>query len=451
MRPLWLSRYFNDTSTAITNGALFDTYLQLRSGGSTVFVGEVESIRGIAALLMAVPIGLAADKYSRDLVLKVNWRMGICAVVMLLVGLPLDLLWLTVSGSVLLSIHNQCLFGLLPVIASEVAQSKQDRTRAITGLATANTLGSASGPALQLLLMLVAHEDSWSTRSLHLLLVSGFPFFLAYGPCLLRVTFLYARRRSSASDDRRTALTTDNSIAPDNRNGSSSRDSASTAPSASPTAPHDPVPTFNWVVAGLLETSSLITAIGSGMTFKYWPLFFKHDFKFQPSAVCALQLGIYVCIATGTATSPALTKFTGRLPAANLFHITGTFLLFLIATQRSLSVYIEVPLVLLRNAIMNCSAPLLMATVLELVPSQHQGKWSQIMSLRRMTWSGSALLGGLLSDSHDFRYAFFITACVHTVAGLLLLIVNVLVIVRDRRKRRERLICEASPAGAVQA
>ena len=34
------------------------------------------------------------------------------------------------------------------------------------------------------------------------------------------------------------------------------------------------------------------------------------------------------------------------------------------------------------------------------------------MSLRRATWSGSAVVGGILADHFDFRFAFRITAFV---------------------------------------
>uniref|UniRef100_A0A7S2LTQ7 Major facilitator superfamily (MFS) profile domain-containing protein n=1 Tax=Zooxanthella nutricula TaxID=1333877 RepID=A0A7S2LTQ7_9DINO len=144
-----------------------------------------------------------------------------------------------------------------------------------------------------------------------------------------------------------------------------------------------------------------------------------------------MQLGIWLAIAAASTGAPCLARKLGRLPAANVFHILGTGLLFLISNQ-SLGARVEVPLVLLRNAVMNSGGPLIQATILELVPTHHQGKWSSVASLRRMTWSGSAFIGGMLSDSHDYRYAFFITACVHTGAGVLLLVVNLLVYAHER-------------------
>merc|ERR1712150_226548 len=179
---------------------------------------------------------------------------------------------------------------------------------------------------------------------------------------------------------------------------------------------------WKWAIAGTLATGGVITALGSGMTFKFWPLFFKDDWGFDMAQVCLLNIGVWASIAVSASfLNPILLKCLENLSAACFLHFSGTFLLFVISRIAGMPLWAEVSLVILRNALMNSSGPLTQAVVLGLVPNHHRGKWSSISALSRMTWSGSAFLGGMLSDSHDFRYAFFITACVHTVSGCVLI------------------------------
>merc|ERR1712232_1100886 len=117
--------------------------------------------------------------------------------------------------------------------------------------------------------------------------------------------------------------------------------------------------------------------------------------------------------------APPISKQCGRNWTSILFHYTGTGMLFAISYK--MPVIPCLVLVLTRNGIMNGNTPLQTAIVMECVSKEHRGKWSSISSLKGMMWSGSAFLGGWMSDSHDYRFAFFVTACVHVVAGSFML------------------------------
>merc|ERR1712060_808685 len=99
--------------------------------------------------------------------------------------------------------------------------------------------------------------------------------------------------------------------------------------------------------------------------------------------------------------------YSGRARSCLLLNSLGVSFLFIIS-RTNLPVAFTVVLVIVRNAVMNSSSPLLQSMIMDMVPKEHRGKWNSIASLRRMSWSGSAFVGGSLSDSHDYRYAFFI-------------------------------------------
>eukprot|EP00923_Selenidium_pygospionis_P060341 GHVN01106182.1.p1 GENE.GHVN01106182.1~~GHVN01106182.1.p1 ORF type:complete len:170 (-),score=24.82 GHVN01106182.1:396-905(-) len=69
-----------------------------------------------------------------------------------------------------------------------------------------------------------------------------------------------------------------------------------------------------------------------------------------------------------------------------------------------------------RGGMMNCGFPIDRSIVNDYIPSRHRGKWNAVQSLTGMTWSGSAMLGGFLSDTHDYRYTFIFTAMIYCVA-----------------------------------
>jgi len=318
--------------------------------------------------------------------------------VFLLFGIPNDNVHIIIAGSVAYAIHNQCLAGLMPALLAEMTTPGEQRMRAMSHLQTANSAGNASGPALQLLLMLLLQTDQWTLSQLHWVLCSGLVFFPIYTVLICRI--------------------------PD------AGEAAAVPTVAQISTPESPLPAMHrsrrhWVVAVIIEMSSLVTAIGSGMTFKFWPLFFKGDFGFSPSGVCAMQLAIWGSISVAVQMSPRLAKKIGRAPAILFLHSLGVLLLFSISLT-TFPVAFTVVLVIVRNAVMNSASPLLQSMIMDIVPQKHRGKWSSIQSLRRMTWSGSAFLGGLLSDSHDYRYAFFITACFHSFAALGLVVVAVI-------------------------
>lgn len=405
VRYIIFAQYFSITCTSVMLGALFDAYLLIQ-GGSNSFVGIVESFRGLAILCLALPIGWVGDRYPKPMILRNNLMLGFFAAMMVAVGLPLDFMPMIVLGCILLAIHGQFNFALMPPLIAELIAAGERRTRAMSHMQTAASLGNASGPAVQIFLILVLHhgQTRWTASELHWVLCLGAIFFFVYARLMLLATGLAARHLPS---------------------GGTPAQSRAQGTTARGLETDSPVPAGRWFTAVLIELTSIVTAVGSGMTFRYWPLFFKGDFGFSPAGVCLMQLSIWMSIAGSAQLSPVLAKHLGRLPTSLLLHVVGTTLLFIIS-WRNLGAIAEVPLVLIRNAIMNAGGPLIQALILDIVPQQHRGKWSSFASLRRMTWSGSAFVGGVLSDSHDYRYAFFITACTHTASGLILLLVTVL-------------------------
>jgi len=157
-----------------------------------------------------------------------------------------------------------------------------------------------------------------------------------------------------------------------------------------------------------------IMCIGAGMTVKYFPLFFKNDYGFTPMHVCILTAIYPPCIGLWMQLAQKLSTKMGRAHASLMWQLAGCTCLFLMSQVYHLPSLIV--LFLVRGAFQNACNPLDRSILMDYTPSKHRGKWNAVESLTMMTWSGSAFIGGMLADSHDYRYTFMITAFIYLFA-----------------------------------
>jgi len=179
-----------------------------------------------------------------------------------------------------------------------------------------------------------------------------------------------------------------------------------------------------WSIPLLVETANLLTALGNGMTFKFWPLFYKSDLGFGPKVVCIMSVAMWLAITCGVQLAPRIVKYFGRGGTAVAGHYAGTALMFVISTGPGVGP--TVVLVLLRYMLMKASSPVLQGVVMDFVPAQHRGKFSTIESFKMMGWACSASLGGWVSDHYGYCHAFRATASVHCISGVFLLLAALL-------------------------
>ena len=79
---------------------------------------------------------------------------------------------------------------------------------------------------------------------------------------------------------------------------------------------------------------------------------------------------------------------------------------------------------LFRTGIINSCYPLLESILMDNVPSNQRARWKSLESIASFGWTGSALLGGILSDEHSYQFTFALTAWMQLASGLVLLIIQ---------------------------
>jgi Major Facilitator Superfamily len=231
-------------------------------------------------------------------------------------------------------------------------------------------------------------------------------------------------------------------------------DTTGTETSAAPLA-------SNWrkqkaIIPYILFVSSLISSLGSGASVKYFPLFFK-EIGFGSAAVQGIFLMVPISISLFSFVAQEMGKRFGRVETTVFSIAIGVSLLFWmtwlshdVGTQNPPNVYdgmtqsagpsttslwkvnpyrasLIVIVYLFRTGIINCSYPLLESILMDNVPSNQRARWKSLEAIASFGWTGSALVGGILSDEHSYQFTFSMTAWMQVASGLILLIIRPLV------------------------
>ena len=166
----------------------------------------------------------------------------------------------------------------------------------------------------------------------------------------------------------------------------------------------------------IVFVTDLVVALGSGMTIKYFPLFFKNDCHMSPASVQAIYVAVPVAMACSSTAATALAKLVGRVQAVLLLRVAGLCcfgsMVFLydrgFGTHGALK-WAIVAFYVVRTALMNCTYPLEESILMDYVPKSTRARWKSLESISMFGWCGSALAGGVLADRFGYTKTFLIT------------------------------------------
>eukprot|EP01071_Lankesteria_metandrocarpae_P008142 Lankesteria_metandrocarpae@DN4881_c0_g1_i3.p1 len=151
------------------------------------------------------------------------------------------------------------------------------------------------------------------------------------------------------------------------------------------------------------------------MTIKFFPLFFINDYGFKPIHINVLFSIYPIFMAAACYVLQRFADRLGRSQAVLIFQLSGIAFLFGMCYLEN--VWIMVIFFILRGSFQNAGYPIDRSIIMDYIPSKRRGIWNAVESVTSMTWSGSAVVGGILADTRDYRYTFFITACIYLVGS----------------------------------
>jgi len=150
--------------------------------------------------------------------------------------------------------------------------------------------------------------------------------------------------------------------------------------------------------------------------------------KFTPVQLCLLNsiCRLFIAAFVKAVDYSGVAFKLGRSNTCILFHLLSAFFTLGIYGGGAWDpgtppVWLSTASFLLRYGFMQARDPILNAIVNDVVPPEQKSKWNSFNSLRSLSFSGSALIGGLLADSYGYEFSFFVTVITLFVCTILLI------------------------------
>ena len=378
--------FIQSLGRGIWMGNILSLYIVLLAETATGFLGltpnellgVTSAVTGVAMLMSVLPGGILADRWSikGTLVLAaLAASVGLLALALVptLVGVAVGLFfWGVFQG---LS---------RPAAETMLANStiSGNRSKVYSKAHVLDQLGMGSGPVLNIFLFLIL-GDRWDVSILRMVMWVGMIFSFISTQIILRIHTQHdLGMESEALGD------------------SATNDSHKKG--------------IQRFIPHVFLASSFIIGFGAGMTVKFFPVFFRSIYGFQPIAVQAVMgAGLLV---TGLATALAQ-RFSLRQGRAEMIVVLQGFaILCLIGMSFYPPVWIMILLFIVRGATMNATTPLSRSIVMDYVPKKRRGVWNSLQSVAwGLFWNVSALLGGFIIGNDRFNRIFLVTAGIYVL------------------------------------
>ena len=435
--------YFSGRS--IWNQSVLATFVYLIQHENAQAVGFITAIMGIAQLAASLPAGYMADVYRRDRVLAVASALGFAAI-----GSTVAASWWQDYRCLAVALALWGMFGgvantsLLALFADSIPDG--ERSHYFTQRSILVTLANLAGP-LSALAMFGILGNNWTAADCAKVMILGQLFSL---PAIGMLCFFHDFDRSNNEDleiegslEEQDVETADDAelstpLLPDETaesnpaesDGESDDNVESDNENELAVVTHPTIPCGGCclppdrAIPILIAISDVIAGLGSGMSVRYFPLFFVDNLGLHP-------IEVQVVYALSNLTKVPLMRMAQRL--AKRFGRCGVTIACkwagLVFMAAMIAVYWWRPhwrylisfLFVFRTSCMNSSGALTRSMLMDHVPSDERGKWSALESINMFSWSGSAALGGVLVGILGLVPIFMVTACMQFASTLIIL------------------------------
>jgi MFS family permease len=359
---------------------------------SNELLGITAGVSGIAMTTIVFPAGILADKYPRQLLLRISAVVGAVA-----------MCTLAFANNILLILISMFLWGAFqgitrPAFESILADSLPSGSRSgiYAKLHFVRQIAMASGPFLNVLLFFLL-GDVWDITVLKSVMLVGIVISL-----FSTITLFFFR------DDRSMGHESE-SIYHVEETGNNKQ-----------LAKHAKR------IPYLLVSSNILIGMGAGMSIKFFPVFFRSIYDLQPISVQVIMgfTAIFTGLFGMLAQKFSVKKGRGEM----IFAVQILATICLVGIGFYPAIGLLVPLFILRGSLMNAAQPLSRSILMDVVPKKNRGKWNSLETIAwGLFWNASAVIGGFLIGDNNFQRCFFITAGIYFVGTIPILMLIPLV------------------------
>ncbi len=406
--------FIQSLGRGIWMGNVLSAYIYYFSDKSNITLGQTSLAMGLTMTVFVFPAGIFADRFRRDILLKIASVFGIASLAVILFG--------TNMASIFVALSLWGLFQALtrPALESILADSLESgkRSSTYTWLHLVRQLAQSIGPFVSALLFFF-FGDEWELSILKNVILVG--IIITASSIIIMEFFDDKKSLGSISE----FIEEDEEIVSlddENNNGLSTRLTNKRATKLIPI---------------LLVGSNVIIGIGAGMTIKYFPIFFIEEYHLRPMWVQVIMGLTAIFTGLSAIIAQRLSLRKGRPLMIFIVQSLATLCLFGIVFYPN--IWLLVTLFIVRGSLMNAGQPLSRSILMDVVPKKNRGKWNSLETFAwGFFWNFSALIGGyLVGDAEPYKFwlCFLVTACVYTVGIIPLLFLIPLV-------KREKITSE---------
>lgn len=190
----------------------------------------------------------------------------------------------------------------------------------------------------------------------------------------------------------------------------------------------------SFLIPMLISIGSIVSGVASGISIRYFPIFFVSNLDLSPTFVQVL----YLITPLGQAVTKVLAKQMTRILGAScvtlMFQWTfvAVLTMMLYCYQQDVSVWIVCALYLWHSFLMNSTTALTQSILWCTISEGNVSKWTITETLQLLLWSVGAAIGGYLAGTKGLVMCFYATAGLQVLASLPVLFICCLGPSRDR-------------------
>lgn len=392
-------------------GTVFAAYLEITNGDQNSAVGYVEGANGMAALFTAIPVGYLADRYPRS---RIIWIGGLA--LMLTAAAHTSVLFYVGDDvpddddvkrrSLILYLVIMAMWGSAGGVVNGPVQAlyadstpSGERSKYYVYLFASYMLSSCFGPLISITLFQYWGDD-WTVMQLKNVILVGMALEVVAASCM----FFFDDDAALKEDE-------------EEEKGGKGGDQRGKTDGQADEIISD-LDKRRRRIPYLLFCFDMVVSLGSGMTVKFFPLFFKNDANLTPTEVQVIYLIVPIVMVACSGIGQKMSKSLGRVQTIITVKSLGLSLLYILVFQVDYLVktpLLLVPIYVLRTGLINSTYPLQESILMDFVPKNERARWKSLESVSQFGWCGSAVLGGYLADKYDYTFTFLITAILQSV------------------------------------
>ena len=366
-------------------------------------------------MLASFPAGIVADKYRRDSVIKASLVVGFGSLIVTSCAVWSSNYYLLLSGTSMYGAFYGMAYTSGEALLSD-STPDGSRSKVLTRKQQVQSFGTCLGP-LVAVAMFAGLGNEWTEEDCEWVILAGQGVCV---PALISLCRLDDDRAGEGQEEEEEEEGEGDLLDVTGGEGAEGKEEEEEEEEGEG---DDEEEVRNRRVPIIIATSDLISGLASGMSIRFFPIFFYDNLGLSPIVVQCLYIISPLIIIYLSRLARRISLSRGRCQTACLFKWVGITSMgfMLLSYDRNCSVYLTLFLYVLRTTTMNCTKALTSSQLYDCVKKSERGRFTFLESVNMFSWSGSAAVGGYLVGEIGIVGNFLVTGTMQLAATMPLL------------------------------